>query len=433
MSDRYRSLARFGVLLLLAACAATPSAADRLHLDSGGFIDVDRWWVEDDWLMYEGDSGTIGIPRAAVLRIEAGKHARPPEPTTRSRAPSVPDEGERERLIEMLRDGVTALQERDYVSASGLFHEVVQARPELHPARVGYATSEMALGHDGLALGVVLDGLALDPQNADLLEVLGDLRYREERIDDALRSWREAFQLEPSDRLREKILKGERDQHASRDYDFATSSHFNLRYDGDVDMDLAADVMDFLEERYWDLSDRFAHAPPQPITVLLYPGREFREVTRAPEWVGGIYDGKIRVPLGGLSRLDPRAERVLTHELTHAVVHSKTRNNCPRWLQEGLAQISENKPLQRAEEQQLAELLRGRDPADWEADGFSYPAALSLTRFLESRQGFRGLVYLLELLGEGRDMDDALRHVYGEGYAALCRRWAEELPGEDRR
>ena len=74
---------------------------------------------------------------------------------------------------------------------------------------------------------------------------------------------------------------------------------------------------------------------PQAITVILYPLQEFREVTQAPENVAGLYDGKIRVPLGGLQRVDDAARRLLVHELTHAFVHSKTRGNCPTWRRSG--------------------------------------------------------------------------------------------------
>jgi hypothetical protein len=178
------------------------------------------------------------------------------------------------------------------------------------------------------------------------------------------------------------------------------------------------------------LSDRFRHAPPQPITVQLYPEQQFRDVTQSPDWVGGLYDGKIRVPLGGLNRLHRRAQEVLTHELTHAVVHSKTRGNCPRWLHEGLAQIAEDRPLPRSQREAIAGRLAAGNPAAWDSEGFSYPMALSLTRYLESRQGFDAVVYLLQLLGEGASLDGALRTVYGQDYAELCREWARAVREE---
>jgi tetratricopeptide (TPR) repeat protein len=425
-----RFLSLVGLLWL--AFAAAPLLADRLHLESGGRIDTDSWWIDGDWILYEGENGTVGIPRSAVIRIESGEPTESPGRISGWNAPdgqgrSAPrglDAVDPTRLRDLLERGQAAIQQRDFDRASAYFLEAVNAAPDLHVARVGYAASEIALGRDGLALSVVQDGLARDPDQPQLLELLGDLRYREERVEDALVSWRRAFDLDPGDRLRDKILKAERELGASRDYDFAASSHFNLRYDGEIDVELASAVMEHLEEQYWVLSDRFRHAPPQPITVQLFPERQFRDVTQSAEWVGGLYDGKIRVPLGGLSRLHPRARQVLTHELTHAVVHSKTRGNCPRWLHEGLAQISEGRPLPRSERELIARRLASGNPAAWDEAGFSYPMALGLTRFLESIQGADSVVYLLQLLGEGASLDGALHTVYGRDYVELCRDWA---------
>jgi hypothetical protein len=305
-----------------------------------------------------------------------------------------------------------------------------EAEPDAQLPRVGHAVSLLALGEDRMALSVILEGLAWDPRQPQLLELLGDVRNREDLVQDALRSWREAFRQAPSDRLREKIEKAERELHAGRDYSFSTTAHFNVRYDGKIDGPLADAVMAELEQAYWTIADMLSHTPPQPITVVLYPSREFRDVTQAPEWVGGLYDGKIRVPLGGLRRLDPAATRVLRHELTHAVVHSKTRGNCPRWLHEGLAQIAEPRDLSPTESRAVAERVLHGDPSEWEAGGFSYPLALALTRYLESRRGLAGLERTLTLLGEGAAVDAALTEVYGEDQAGLSRSWAAALADE---
>jgi len=207
----------------------------------------------------------------------------------------------------------------------------------------------------------------------------------------------------------------------------ATTVHFNVRYDGAVDQALAREVMDFLELTYWELADRFRHAPPQPITVLLYPTQEFRDVTRSPEWVGGIYDGKIRVPLGGLNRLTQRAENVLAHELTHAVVHSKTRGHCPRWLHEGLAQLADGRTPTGGDRVEIQQILSKAAPEEWAVAGFSYPAALSLTNHLVSQRGFDSLVWLLDSLAAGANVDAALRKTYGLDYRSICARWAESV------
>jgi tetratricopeptide (TPR) repeat protein len=432
---------RFPLLFLLAWLASVPVLADRLHLEGGGTVDVDRWWVEGETLLYEGPAGTVGLPRSMVLKIEAtdagggavGQAAPPvtPRPSHPAAAPvaspwETREDRSRGEVHRLMNEAIAAASEREFEAASDLFLRVLGEDSSVIEARIGYALCEIALGRHERALPMVLEGLSLEPDHPDLHELLGDLRNSEERVDEAVREWKEAFRLAPSDRLREKILKGERELHAGRDYDFTATAHFNIRYDGDIAPQIAEEITDYLEERYRDLADTFRHAPPQPITVLLYPDREFRDVTLAPESVAGLYDGKIRVPLGGLSRIDPRARQLLVHELTHAVVHSKTRGNCPRWLHEGLAQRMEGRELTRANLASVRKLV-APDPPTWETRGFSYPAALSLTTYLESRRGFGGIVVLLENLADGLDLDAALRDALGEDYATLCRRWSEEL------
>jgi tetratricopeptide (TPR) repeat protein len=421
-----------------------PAAADIIHLRSGRSIQAGEWWIEGDTLHYESGAGTVGLPRSEVVRVErtsspgAGSISTAPAPREGSggrREWTLPEMEPAEllKLGGLMHEGKSALERREFEAASAAFMAVLRERPEISPARVGYALSEMAMNRDSLALSVIVEGLVLDPDNADLHELLGDLRNREERVDDAVRAWKDAFRLAPNDRLREKITKGERELHAGRYYAFSTSPHFNVRYGDDLDPSLAAAVTDRLEEQYWTVADALRHAPQQPITVLLYPERQFRDVTLAPESVAGLFDGKIRVPLGGIRTIDSRAEALLIHELTHAVIHAKTRGNCPRWLHEGLAQRFEGRPVTRATRQEILRTLEGIAPSHWESRGFSYPAAHSLTRYLESRAGLDGLVRVLDRLGEGMDAEQALQHVYGEGYDQLCRLWAEELAGEDDR
>lgn len=323
-----------------------------------------------------------------------------------------------------------ALGERDYETASRIYWDVLVRRPDLGVARVGHAVAEMKLGRDAMAMGTVLDGLARERKQPALLELLGDLRNREEQVEEALRAWREAFELAPDDRLRDKIFKAARELEAGRGYALAATSHFTMRYDGQVDERLSGEVVAWLEQEYWNLADAYDHAPPQPITVLLYPSREFRDVTQAPEWVGGLYDGKIRVPLGGLDRLNPAAKRLLTHELAHAVIHSASRGACPRWLHEGLAQIAEGRQLSPAEKLDVARRLAEATPESVTGGPISYPMALSMTRHLESRRGFDGLVRVVQGLGRGLDVDAALREVYGEDYAGLLTAWSASVAAE---
>src|SRR5580704_15055595 len=52
----------------------------------------------------------------------------------------------------------------------------------------------------------------------------------------------------------------------------------------------------------------------------------------APSWVGALNDGRIRVPVEGLTSLTPELSRILKHELTHSFVQQKTHGRAPVWL-----------------------------------------------------------------------------------------------------
>jgi len=440
-------VARAAAVVAVLALMASRAYADILHLVGGGTIEAEHWWIDGDTLHVESAGGLVGLPRTMLVRIEpqaAKPGAAADKPTSRGERPAAtvaapavrtpavraPAGRVAPEIAAKMDEGNAALAARDFDKAAIRFYEVVQAAPEAPGPRIGYAVAEMALGRDAMALPVILDGLTRSPEAAGLHEILGTLRDRDERVEDALASWREAFRLAPSDRLRELIMKAERELSAGRDYAYSAAAHFTLRYDGALEQDLVAALTDFLEDRFTDITSLYRHAPSQPITVLLYPQQAFRDVTQAGNEVAGLYDGKIRVPMGGLKRLDPEAQRVLTHELTHAVVQSKSRGNCPRWLQEGLAQLAEPRTLRRADAAALKSTVRVDAPDTWPDKAFTYPSALAFTRFLENRRGFDLLVAFVGRLGDGDTPDAAFSALYGATYAELAQAWANSLQGE---
>ena len=81
--------------------------------------------------------------------------------------------------------------------------------------------------------------------------------------------------------------------------------------------------------------------PAHRVSVVLYPPEAFRAATGTHEWVGGLFDRKIRLPIADVDRDAPQIEAAFRHEFTHLVV-SEASPSCPTLLNEGLAQVLEH-------------------------------------------------------------------------------------------
>lgn len=80
-----------GILLLIVVGMGSPAFADRLHLSNGEVVDVARWRIEGDQIIFERFGGEISIPRSEVQRIEPTLTA---PPSTRAPATTSPRSGE---------------------------------------------------------------------------------------------------------------------------------------------------------------------------------------------------------------------------------------------------------------------------------------------------------------------------------------------------
>jgi hypothetical protein len=95
--------------------------------------------------------------------------------------------------------------------------------------------------------------------------------------------------------------------------------------------------------------------------------------------------------------------------------------------------MAEPRTVRRAEAVVLRQSVRADSPASWPDRAFTYPAALSFTRFLEDRRGFDLLVGLLGRLGDGETLDAALTAQYNANFDALAADWSESLQAESDR
>jgi hypothetical protein len=189
---------------------------------------------------------------------------------------------------------------------------------------------------------------------------------------------------------------------------------------------------------YNEIESELDYSPPDSIGVILYTQEAFADITRAPGWVGALNDGRIRVPVQGLSSVTPELSRVLKHELTHSFVGQKTHGRAPTWLQEGLAQWMEGKRsgdnaarlvqiYDAKQSASLAQLEGSWMNLSGDAAEYAYAWALANVEYIVEAGGMGDIERILDRLAQGESTEAALREVLHSDYSDLMQSTTEYL------
>ncbi len=181
------------------------------------------------------------------------------------------------------------------------------------------------------------------PDSADVAKLIGWAYYGANKMDRAIEEWQRAERLRPDPEVERALEKAQRDKTEEESYREGETAHFDLKYNGSATPDLARGILRVLEDDFRDLESQLDYTPHEQIAVILYTEQAFADITRAPGWVGALNDGRLRIPVQGLTSVTPDLARVLKHELTHSFVGQKSHNRAPTWLQEGVAQWMEGR------------------------------------------------------------------------------------------
>src|SRR5262249_14557822 len=268
------------------------------------------------------------------------------------------------------------------------------------------------------------------PDNPEVPKLAGWAYYGMNKLKDAVAESQRALALRPDKEVQAALEKAQRDQHEEENYRENESLHFTLKYTGEAEPELAREILRALEMHFNSIESDLGYTPPEPIGVILYTQQAFADITRAPGWVGALNDGRIRVPVQGLISLTPDLSRVLKHELTHSFVRQKTRGLAPTWVQEGLAQWIEGKPIQVAAgalvknyEEKLAKPL-GDLEAPWlrfsaEEAAYAYAWSLATIEFIVQTEGMRDMQRVLDRIGAGYSTESAVHEILRRNYEQL--------------
>ena len=465
-----RSLLLAGALLL----GAASTFADTIVLKNGRRIAAAAVTEDGDKIHYETAAGTLTIPKSIVDHIERGGSSgveppagasdtlslRPPETTpTDSKAAASKSEiethvihdGEIDRsfvaeLENEARSG-TSLANWNAALAHHTAAQFEQARndmdlaladerqaliyePEQPVFLMNVAFLHLRRSEFTQSLDYLDRARRVAPEDPDIAKLTGWAFYGLNKLDLAVAEWKHALALRPDAEIEAALKKAQRDKEEEQQYKENESRHFTLRYSGASAPALAHDVLRTLERHYETIESELSYSPPDAIGVILYTQQAFADITQAPNWVGALNDGRLRVPVQGLNTVTPELSRVLKHELTHSFIQQKTRGRAPTWIQEGLAEWMEGKRSDTNAPVMLRMFANAPDQVpvhfqgDWmklpdEKVAAAYAWSLANIECILHGGGMTDMDRIMERLAAGETPEDATKAVTRDDYAEL--------------
>jgi Tfp pilus assembly protein PilF len=450
---------------LLLFSAASGARADVIHLKNGRSIWADHVRENGSRIEYDLGDDSYAVPKSSVDRVDSG--GIPPQyPSTHSKsshevpvfspASNIPNEAA--LGDEILRDGkvdIDALSQIEQAgdarnSAAAYFlagkHEFeggnfpgarkyfeAALRFDSQNATVlnYYAALLVRAGSPSEALLYAERAARVAPDSADTLAVLGYAQFASDRTADAIRSWKRSLAIRPDSMIQHYLEKAERESKAESDFSQHESGHFTLKYEGKQTSDsLRRGVVDTLESDYDELARELGIAPRGSISVTLYTDQAFFDVTQAPSWSGAVNDGKLRIPVDGVSEVTPELARVLKHELSHSFINQLSSGRCPQWLNEGVAQVLEPKSVA-SHGRRLAQLFKAQQQIPYNVlEGsfmqfstaqavVAYDESLAAVQYINDTYGMSDITRILERIGQGSSSEAALRATIHSDYGQM--------------
>ncbi len=293
------------------------------------------------------------------------------------------------------------------------------------------------------AKGLVEKALRLNSKLAPAYVLLGDIEYDNQQLPRAEVAWQKAQKLDPRmNGLASRLDRVGRESEVESDMKSVADLYFTLRYDDSVKRSTGFDIRRVLREARLDVGREFQYRPKHKIVVLLYSKEAFRKVRQgAPEWLAGMFDGKIRLPMPESEGDLGSVKATVVHEYTHAVVHELSGGRVPHWFNEGLAEYQEakfskiSKPVRSLKQaldadqvlpwNQIESLFRGRSI---DQVRLGYNQSHSVVAYLDQRYGFWHIPRLLKQMAQGASFEEALKQEFKSTAERLEKDWKRWLP-----
>ena len=316
-------------------------------------------------------------------------------------------------------EGWAALERGDADKAAAIFREALDRSPRNAFLHFGAGYAAYMQGRLDAAISSLKTALEIEPRFVQAAALLARAAYDRGELDLAIRSLEKAATLAPGDRsLKEQLDLWKRESGVHEQLAEQPGVRFRVLFEGAAQQAIADRVSRTLERAYWTVGKALNSYPSEALTVVLYTERQFQDITRAPAWADGTFDGLIRIAAGGALR-NPRAlDRVVVHEFVHAAIASLAPRGVPTWVNEGLASLLESSDQTWVDAALGAS--RKRIPLDQLDGGFGrFDGGLALVAYAQSAVAARLLMervganmgIFLQQLATGHTVEQALSTV----------------------
>ena len=289
---------------------------------------------------------------------------------------------------------------------------------------------------------LIQKALDINPDFAEAYQALGNIEYGSQRLKEAQKAWAKAWSLNPDlPNLAQSMQRLAKELPVEAEFDKLTQMYFDLRYEDQVQRTVGFNIQDTLMEARRQVGGDFRLWPKYTTVVLIYSAENFRQVRQdSPLWAGGMYDGKIRIPLPGLQYNEQEVKTILFHEYTHVLVYDLAGPKCPTWLNEGLAEYGGAKAGKRPLDL-LSAALKDNQLIPWDAldaqltseastlqAGLAYQQSHSIVAYLADRYGFWRMRNVLAEIKTGVPAWQAIEKEFKTKRPRMERQWLEWLP-----
>ena len=302
------------------------------------------------------------------------------------------------------------------------------------------------LGRVQEAIAHLEDAIDIAPPNVDAHDLLGDAYNKDNDLKSACEQWQWVYNMQPArPGLKKKLSDAMRQESVEAKNRSLESRHFKLSCP-DIPRADVVRVISALDRAYNTIGRKFGNVYPSgQVAVVVYKAGQFSKATQSENYVGALYDGKIRLPLyddNGNVLSEDELQMRLFHEYTHVLVHQLCGNTVSWWINEGLAEslsheVSQEEIVLLAHAKTADELLSFAKLGENQMDKLSpnvlrlaYAQSHFAVDYLIKRYTLSRMNRVLREIAKGVKSGDAFLTVFGRTEDSLLKEIRRALPDE---